>query len=73
MAIPSSPTESGPRVAVGEELLGRVIDGSGCALDGRPAHGARQRRPLDNWLLWRWSGCPFASRWAAAFAPSTAF
>ena len=36
-----------PCVAVGEELLGRVIDGSGCALDGRPAHGARQRRPLD--------------------------
>ena len=36
-----------PSVAVGEELLGRVIDGSGCALDGRPAHGARQRRPLD--------------------------
>ncbi len=36
-----------PSVAVGEELLGRVIDGTGCALDGRPAPGARQHRPLD--------------------------
>ena len=36
-----------PAVAVGEELLGRVIDGTGCALDGRPAPGARDRRPLD--------------------------
>jgi flagellum-specific ATP synthase len=36
-----------PAVAVGEELLGRVIDGTGCALDGRPAPGARDPRPLD--------------------------
>ena len=34
-----------PFVAVGEELLGRVIDGSGCALDGRPAHGAAPAPP----------------------------
>ncbi|MGB8885537.1 MAG: FliI/YscN family ATPase [Candidatus Korobacteraceae bacterium] len=36
-----------PSIAVGEELLGRVIDGTGCVLDGRPAPGARHRRPLD--------------------------
>ena len=36
-----------PSVPVGEELLGRVIDGTGGALDGGPAHGARERRPLD--------------------------
>ncbi len=36
-----------PAIGVGEELLGRVIDGTGGALDGRPDAGARQRRPLD--------------------------
>lgn len=35
-------------VAVGEELLGRVIDGLGRPMDGGPAISGRQRVPLDN-------------------------
>ena len=47
MATPSSDLGERPAIGVGEELLGRVIDGTGGALDGRPDAGARQRRPLD--------------------------
>ncbi|MES2938211.1 MAG: FliI/YscN family ATPase [Pseudomonadota bacterium] len=35
-----------PEVAVGDALLGRVIDGFGRALDGGPDPAATQRRPL---------------------------
>jgi len=36
-----------PLLAVGDGLLGRVIDGTGQPLDGRGPYAARQRRPLD--------------------------
>jgi flagellum-specific ATP synthase len=36
-----------PSLRVGDDLLGRVIDGQGNALDGRPAYMARMERPVD--------------------------
>jgi flagellum-specific ATP synthase len=36
-----------PSIAVGEDLLGRVIDGAGHPLDGRGPCNARERRGLD--------------------------
>jgi flagellum-specific ATP synthase len=36
-----------PSLFAGEELLGRVLDGRGCPLDGAPLDGYGQRRPLD--------------------------
>jgi flagellum-specific ATP synthase len=36
-----------PHVGVGPELLGRVIDGQGNAIDGGGLISARERRPLD--------------------------
>src|SRR5271157_4738223 len=36
-----------PSLAVGDELLGRVIDGAGRPLDGLGGYGARHRRALD--------------------------
>lgn len=42
------PTGRGPQVAVGEGLLGRVLDGLGQPLDGRPLTGIDGRRPLHS-------------------------
>src|SRR5271165_703024 len=36
-----------PSLAVGDDLLGRVIDGAGQPLDGLGPYSARQRRALD--------------------------
>ena len=36
-----------PSLAVGDDLLGRVINGAGRPLDGRGPYAACQRRPLD--------------------------
>ena len=36
-----------PSLAMGEDLLGRIIDGAGRPLDGRGRHLGRERRPLD--------------------------
>jgi flagellum-specific ATP synthase len=36
-----------PSLRVGDELLGRVTDGQGHALDGMPAYAARLDRPID--------------------------
>jgi flagellum-specific ATP synthase len=36
-----------PSLRVGDDLLGRVIDGQGNALDGKPAYAARMDRPVD--------------------------
>ena len=47
MAMPYSRAGSGHRLAVGDDLLGRVINGAGQPLDGLGAYAARQRRPLD--------------------------
>ena len=37
-----------PSLAVGEELLGRVVDGRGRPLDGKGPYRGRELRPLDN-------------------------
>ena len=60
-----------PSLAVGEGLLGRVIDGAGRPLDLRGPYAARERWALDSRRRRRWNACPFASRWAAESAPLT--
>ncbi len=57
---------------VGEEMLGRVVDGSGNAarLASAPTARATIARSMAQ-LLCRWSAFPFPNPSAAAFAPST--
>ena len=36
-----------PSLRVGDDMLGRVLDGQGNPLDGEPAYAARMERPID--------------------------
>ncbi len=60
---------SRPSLPVGEELIGRVIDGTDSRWIPRAVRNAVNAGPWTRRRLWRWSGGRFASPWAAEFAP----
>jgi flagellum-specific ATP synthase len=61
---PLRPAPGGPQVQVGESLLGRVIDGLGRPLDGKPAPECDATRPLYATALPPLARRPIAERLA---------